>query len=105
MLFPIIGNMAIAIVLNRKITPKDVSSWFGFALISGEIAAIAVAPHIAVPDVISIDNFGSILKIFEIKMPKLKTITTKIEMYGKYVLVKLRALDAEIVSPRIIIPA
>ena len=26
-------------------------------------------------------------------------------MYGKYVLVKLRALDAEIVSPRIIIPA
>ncbi len=26
-------------------------------------------------------------------------------MYGKYVLVKLRALDAEIVSPRITIPA
>jgi hypothetical protein len=51
----------------------------------GEIAAMAVAPHIAVPEAIRIDNLESILKIFEINMPEIKTKITKIEMYGKYV--------------------
>ena len=36
---------------------KEISKSFGFALINGAIAAIAVAPHIAVPDAIKIASF------------------------------------------------
>jgi phosphoribosylcarboxyaminoimidazole (NCAIR) mutase len=83
--FPIIGNIAIAKPFRRKIIAMLINKSFGFAFMIGEIAAMAVAPHIAVPEAIRIDNLESILKIFEINMPETKTKITKIEMYGKYV--------------------
>ena len=46
-------------------TAIDAKRCLGFALIKGAIAAIAVAPHIAVPETNSIDSFASILKTFE----------------------------------------
>ena len=54
---PITGSAAIATALNRKIIDKEINKSFGFALINGAIAAIAVAPHIAVPDAIKIASF------------------------------------------------
>ena len=81
-----------------------VNKSFGFAFMIGEIAAMAVAPHIAVPEAIRIDNLESILKIFAINMPVTKTKITKIEMYGKYVEVMEKTFDADIVKPKITIP-
>ena len=77
---------------------------FGFAFINGEIAAMAVAPHIAVPDAIRIDNLVSILKILEIRIPIAKTKITKIEMNGKYVAVRVTTFDADNVNPKITMP-
>ena len=67
---------------------KEISKSFGFALINGAIAAIAVAPHIAVPDAIKIASFWSIFNTLAIKMPTKKVIITKPDMYGKYFDVK-----------------
>ena len=104
MLLPIIGNIAIAKAFKRKIIPIHMNKSFGFAFIIGEIAAMAVAPHIAVPDAISIDNLVSILKILEIRIPIAKTKITKIEMNGKYVAVRVTTFDADNVKPKITMP-
>ena len=104
MLFPIIGNIAIAKAFKRKIIPMHMNKSFGFAFINGEIAAMAVAPHIAVPDAIRIDNLVSILKILEIRIPIAKTKITKIEMNGKYVAVRVTTFDADNVNPKITMP-
>ncbi len=93
-----------ATALKIKITPKDIKRSLGFALIKGEIATIAVAPHMAVPDTKSIDNLVSIFKTFEIMKPIRKITITKIEIYGKYFAVKVIAPDDEIVSPNITMP-
>ena len=63
-----------------KITPSDVNKSLGFALIRGEIATIAVAPHIAVPETKSIDSLVSIFKIFEAISPTRNITITKSEM-------------------------
>ena len=69
-----------AIALKMKITPSDVSKSLGFALIKGEIAAIAVAPHIAVPETRSIDSLVSILKTLEAMNPTRNITITKSEI-------------------------
>jgi hypothetical protein len=104
MLFPINGNSAIAKALNEKIIAIETNSSLGFAFINGEIAAIAVAPQIAVPDVIKRASLFSMLKILPNKSPAKNTTSTKIVMYGKYIAVMFKALDADMVKPKITTP-
>ena len=78
-----IGNKAIAKALNEKIIAIQTNRSFGFALISGEIAAIAVAPQIAVPEATKMIILLFILKTFPNKSPNKKIANTKIEIYGK----------------------
>ena len=104
MLFPITGNIASAIALKIKINANEVSKSFSLGFIKGEIAAIAVAPQIAVPEANNIDNFVSIFKILPINIPNKNIKITKIEIYGKYSAVKSIAFDADMVRPIITMP-
>ena len=67
---PIIGKSIIAKILNIKIILIDKNKYFDFTLIKVETAAIAVMPHIAVPEIIKIISFLFNLKSLEIKNPK-----------------------------------
>jgi hypothetical protein len=55
-------------VLKEKRIAKDIKIYFVLALINGPIKAIAVAPHIDMPDASKILSFISNLNIF----PKIK---------------------------------
>ena len=61
---PIKGKTSIATALNIKIIDSEINNSFGFDLIIGAIAAIAVAPQMAVPEdiqtqrVINVKYFG-----------------------------------------------
>ena len=105
MLFPINGNSAIAKALNEKIIAIETNNSLGFAFINGEIAAIAVTQQIAVPDAIKRASLFSMLKILPNKSPVKNTTNTKIDIYGNYIAVNSRALDADMVKPKITIPA
>ena len=69
-----------AIALNTKIIVNAANKSFGFDLIKGEIAAIAVAPHIAVPEAINIPKLLSTLNRFARNNPIKKIIITKADM-------------------------
>ena len=66
--------------MKIKIIARETKRSFGLDLINGDIAAIAVAPHIAVPEAINIPNFLSNLNTLEIKIPRQNIETTKIEI-------------------------
>jgi len=70
--------MAIALKINTM--PIAINKSFGFALIRGAIAAIAVAPHIAVPEAINNPKLLSTLISFARRIPTKKTVITKTEI-------------------------
>ena len=104
-LIPTKGSMPIEKALKIKIIANATNKSLGFDLINGEIAAIAVAPQIAVPEAIKMPSFFSILNKLANNKPTKNIIRTKIEMYGKYLKVISSAFDADIVKPIKIIPA
>lgn len=63
--------------MRIKITPKAIDVWFSFDFITGEIAAIALPPQIAVPHEIKCDVFLSVFNHFPKRKPKV--IVLKIE--------------------------
>ena len=72
-----------AAAFNRKITVIPAARSRGFAFITGVIAAIAVPPHIAVPEEIKIANLRSIPSNQPISNPPKKVQSTKIDIKGK----------------------
>ena len=66
---PIKGNANKAIEFNIKITPNAMEVWFSFDFITGEIAAMALPPQIAVPQEIKCDVFRSVLSHFPKNVP------------------------------------
>ena len=91
--------------LNIKIIDNAISSSLGLDFMIGAIAAIAVAPHIAVPEDINkpielfmLNALASIMPIKNIAMTNKDTCKKNSE-------IKLMAVDEDIVKPIIIIPA
>ena len=72
--------MPIAIALKIKIIANETKRSLGFACINGATAAMAVAPHIAVPDAIKIPIFLSTFKRLANNAPADRTNKTKIEI-------------------------
>ncbi|MOA16188.1 hypothetical protein D3C78_1363870 [compost metagenome] len=57
-----VGNMTRASAFSINTVPNAIEICFSFALITGDNAAIALPPHIAVPAEISEDVLKSIFK-------------------------------------------
>ena len=99
MLLPNNGKNIIEIALKIKMIARQINKSFGFAFINGETAAIAVAPHIAVPEASKSPTFLSILKRLTKMIPAKKVQITKIDIKIKYFEVNSIASEAEIETP------
>ena len=55
-------------------TPKAIEVWFSFDFITGEMAAMALPPQMAVPHEIKCDVFLSVLSHFPKSVPKIKVL-------------------------------
>jgi hypothetical protein len=91
--------------LNIKIIDIAISSSLGLDFMSGAIAAIAVAPHIAVPEDINKPKELLMLNALASSMPIKNTAMTNKDTCKKNSEIRLMAVDEVIVKPMIIIPA
>lgn len=78
-----LGNMNNAKAFSIKTTTNENEIWLSSASIIGDMAAIALPPQIAVPEVIKILNFWSIFSNLPNKIPKAKVADTEITVIKK----------------------
>ena len=91
--------------LNIKIIDNAINSSLGLDCMIGAIAAIAVAPHIAVPEDINRPKELLILNALASSMPIKNTAMTNKDTCKKNSEIRLMAVDEVVVRPMIIIPA
>ena len=91
--------------LNIKIIDNAISSSLGLDFMIGAIAAIAVAPHIAVPEDINRPKELLILNALASSIPIKNIAMTNKDICKKNSEIKLIAVDEVVVKPMIIIPA
>ena len=80
---PINGNAMIANKLSKKTIASEEASSSFFDLMIGAKAAIAVPPHIAVPEIRRSKCFFSTFSNDPSKKPKIITVITYREIKGK----------------------
>tara|TARA_B100000963_G_scaffold113692_1_gene98956 strand:+ start:1173 stop:1427 length:255 start_codon:yes stop_codon:yes gene_type:complete len=77
---PTKGNAPNATALKIKIIDRAINNSFGFDLIIGATAAMAVAPHIAVPEDINKPKEVLILNALANNIPTKNTVRTNKEI-------------------------
>ena len=87
------------------IRDSAITSSLGLDCMIGAIAAIAVAPHIAVPEDINRPKELLILNALASSMPIKNTAMTNKDTCKKNSEIRLMAVDEVVVIPMIIIPA
>ena len=98
-------NIKISSRMNIKIIDNAINNSLGLDFMIGAIAAIAVAPHIAVPEDINKPKELLILNTLASSMPIKNIAMTNKDTCKKNSEIKLMAVDEVIVRPMIIIPA
>ena len=91
--------------LNIKIIDNAINNSLGLDFMIEAIAAIAVAPHIAVPEDINRPKELFILNDLASSIPIKNTAMTNKDTCKKNSEIRLMAVDEVVVRPMIIIPA